>query len=358
VAILFVFFEQIETIVLYINDYKVRENCVYLFKILTDEPPSHSGDIRVYQLGRNPYIDNKTNTEYYELFNPLTCVTDQNNTVLLSLNIRSLMSNHEELSKMIQNLTKAGANIGAIALQEVWSVPHPDVVNLPGYNLILKTRSNGRGGGIGFYLKSSYKYKVLSDLSPFYENEFECLTIETSINGKKTLLSNFYKPPTAVHNSFVNHLENLLHNLAITNHCSFMFCDSNVNLLKIANNATAREYLDTIHNNGFLQPISKATRIAGNSYSLIDHIICNHYNHVNKTGTILADISDHLINFISINPLTTKTKANSPNKHTRVFSLDKMTEFRNALQQQNWHSIHSMSSQPLLGKDGSDHLRF
>jgi hypothetical protein len=71
----------------------------------------------------NPYIDNKTNTEYYELLNPPTCVTDQNNTVLLSLNIRSLMSNHEELSKMIQNLTKAGANIGELPCRKSGQCP-------------------------------------------------------------------------------------------------------------------------------------------------------------------------------------------------------------------------------------------
>jgi hypothetical protein len=101
------------------------------------------------------------------------------------------MSNHEELSKTVCDLTNKGANIGAIALQEVWSVPHSDIVNIPGFNLVLKTRSNGRGGGIGFYKKSCLKHKVLSDLSPFYENEFECLTVETSINGKKNYIKQF-----------------------------------------------------------------------------------------------------------------------------------------------------------------------
>jgi hypothetical protein len=217
------------------------------------------------------------------------------------------MSNHDELSKTVCDLTQKGVNIGAIALQEVWSVPHPDIVNIPGYNLILKTRSNSRGGGIGFYMKSCLKHRVLSDLSPFYENEFECLTVETSINGKKTLLSNFYKPPAADHNNFINHLDNLLNKLASINNRSLIFCDSNINLLKITNNVAARDYLDTVHNNGFLQLISKATRISGNSCSLINHIFCNHFNHLYKTGTFLADISDHLLNFVSLNPLTTKT---------------------------------------------------
>jgi hypothetical protein len=134
----------------------------------------------------------------------------------------------------------------------------------------------------------------------------------------------------------------LLNKLASINNRSFIFCDSNINLLKITNKVAARDYLDTVHNNGFLQLISKATRISGNSYSLIDHIFCNHFNHLYKTGTFLADISDHLLNFVSLNPLTTKTKHNPPNKHTRIFSLDKMTGFRDVLQQQNWFNVTSV----------------
>jgi hypothetical protein len=63
---------------------------------------------------------------------------------------------------------------------------------------------------------------------------------------KKTLLSNFYKPPVADHTNFINHLEKLPHNLAIINHCSFIFGDSNINLLKIANNVAAHDYLDMV----------------------------------------------------------------------------------------------------------------
>jgi hypothetical protein len=41
------------------------------------------------------------------------------------------------------------------------------------------------GGGIGFYISNQFKFKIIHELSPFYENELECLTIEITSNGKK-----------------------------------------------------------------------------------------------------------------------------------------------------------------------------
>ena len=50
------------------------------------------------------------------------------------------------------------------------------------------------------------------------------------------------------------------------------------NLLSINNNNTVAHYLETIYSNRFTQKVGKATLIAGNTYSLIDHIICKSEN--------------------------------------------------------------------------------
>ena len=53
-------------------------------------------------------------------------------------------------------------------------------------------------------------------------------------------------------------------------------------------------YLDIVHSNSFLQTINKATRIQGNSYSLIDHILINNVDYAKvNTGVVLTEISDH-----------------------------------------------------------------
>jgi hypothetical protein len=88
-----------------------------------------------------------------------------------------------------------GSNIKAIALQETWNVPYPELVHIDGFNFISKSRKNGRGGGVGFYLRDNLKYRVVKDLSTFIDNEFESLTVEIQINRKRILLSNYYTPP-------------------------------------------------------------------------------------------------------------------------------------------------------------------
>jgi hypothetical protein len=105
--------------------------------------------------------------------------------VFASLNVRSLMSNFNHLISIITNLTTKNVNLAVVALQEIWSVPYPDLVQIPGFILILKTRTNSRGGGVGFYIKESLDHKIINNLSPFFEKDFECLSIETSIRGRQ-----------------------------------------------------------------------------------------------------------------------------------------------------------------------------
>jgi hypothetical protein len=139
---------------------------------------------------------------------------------------------------------------------------------------------------------------------------------------------------------FINRLDSHLHNLFQTNLTPFVFLDSNINLLKLPNNQTSLDYLDTIHSNGFLQIISKATRITGESFSLIDHILCKNNDSTTLTGTLVTDISDHFMNFVCL-PTNHKTKTDTSTKYMRSFSLQNMTNFRNALNNLRWHNVYA-----------------
>ena len=127
--------------------------------------------------------------------------------------------------------------------------------------------------------------------------------MEIVLNKKKVLLSNIYRSPTPTANSthnehidcFINHLDVHLSNLAILNTDSYVFLDSNINLLKINHSQSAALYLETIFTNGFLQKIGKATRVQWNTFSLIDHILTKTEANVELSGTIISDISDHFI---------------------------------------------------------------
>ena len=169
----------------------------------------------------NSFINDNHSPLYFDLDTFANKFTN-NNIIFLSLNVCSLMSKHQNLSAAINDMLKKQVKIKVIAVQETWNVPYPELVNINGFKLFIKTRTNNRGGGIAFYVKDDITCKIKHNLSPFYEKEFGCLTVEIVLNKKKLILSNIYRSPTPTINatqaehtdSFINHLDVHLSNLA------------------------------------------------------------------------------------------------------------------------------------------------
>ena len=291
----------------------------------------------------NSFINDNHAHKYFD-HDTFSSKFSNNSIIFLSLNVCSLMSKHQNLSTAINDMLRKQVKIKVIAVQETWNVPYPELVNINGFKLFIKTRSNNRGGGIAFFVKDDITCKIKHNLSPFYEKEFECLTVEIVLNKKKLLLSNIYRSPTPTTNatlsehtdSFINHLDVHLSNLSSLNTDSYVFMDSNINLLKINHSQSAALYLETIFANGFLQKIGKATRIQGNSFSLIDHILTKTEVNVEISGTIISDISDHFKNFVAL-PCQ-KSRVNTDNKPKRNFSQFNLRCFKEALGLCTWNS--------------------
>ena len=146
-------------------------------------------------------------------------------------------------------------------------------------------------------------------------------------------------------------LDEFLHNTGALRLKSFIFLDSNINLLNIERNQQAIDYLQTIHTNSFIQTIGKATRIYNNTYSLIDHVLSNSHDKV-RTGVIITDISDHFITFTKCASITHKT--NNPIKKSRDFSHKNMTSFKEYLYKNNWLSVLSTDDVNLAYENFSD----
>jgi len=120
-----------------------------------------------------------------------------------------------------------------------------------------------------------------------------------------------------------------------------VFLDSNFNLFKIASNTFTQNYLETFHNNGFLQIIKKATRVQGQNISSIDHICVKNCNASPISGTIISDLSDHFINFFQLS----EEKVSNENKIkvSRNMCTANMTSFRNALEKISWNSVLALN---------------
>ena len=292
----------------------------------------------------NVFLNDMPNHKYFDM-DLFTANCKQLNCIFLSLNICSLMSKFDELYSLITQLTTSNVNIKIIALQEIWNIPYPELVNIPNFKFVLKTRNLNKGGGVAFYVKNDIHFKILNDLSHFIEKEFECLTIEATINKKKVLLSNIYRSPNPLNNTtqaehvenFINYFDTHLYNLSMKNDDSFVFLDSNINLLSINNNQNAALYLETVYSNGYLQKVGKATRICKSSYSLIDHIVYKSNSKNLCSGTIVTDMSDHFMNFIGLSFANTQRK--NEFRHTRDFSKSKMDNFNNELNNLRWNNV-------------------
>ncbi len=142
-------------------------------------------NINLY-LGNDPtvnhYVDSKSSFGYQDISSIKK--NFPNDPIFLSINVQSLNSKFEKLRDFLNNLSELNLNIAAVALQELWQLPHPDLFKINNFELITKLRPKGRGGGVGFYVREDLLPKIIYNLSYFIEGVFECISIEISITKK------------------------------------------------------------------------------------------------------------------------------------------------------------------------------
>ena len=90
---------------------------------------------------------------------------NNSNLSVMSINIQSLPGKFNELSDMLTQFNQSNFNLDVLCLQETWQIPDPSLFNLPNFqNILLNTRSNARGGGVGIYVKNDLVFSVLNPL--------------------------------------------------------------------------------------------------------------------------------------------------------------------------------------------------
>ena len=207
------------------------------------------------------------------------------------------------------------------------------------------------GGGVGFYLRNGISYKVNKENSVFIDKIFESLSLDISFTSNSSLkqlsVTNIYRSPTALDNqpateqmvTFHEKFDGLLTNLNNLNVDAYVFLDSNINLFNLETNNHAVTYLSNATNSGFILTNFCATRCQKSKSSLIDHIFtnCKDLNFI--SGSIIDDISDHFMTFIS--PNLTKLKSKPKAIKRRLYSKANFDSFKRDLQQTNWASVTS-----------------
>ncbi len=125
--------------------------------------------------------------------------------------------------------------------------------------------------------------------------------------------------------------------------------DLNLDVLKFNDNKYVHEYIDLTFAHGFLQIITKPTRVQKHSATLIDHILTNNLSNNCKTYILCTSISDHFPIFYSI------TNANKPpptshNFTTRNFTSANINRFKDTLTNITWNDVLT-SNDPQIAHD-------
>jgi hypothetical protein len=285
----------------------------------------------------DPSADLNIDCIYYDETSFLQTFQSNENPIIFSLNIRSLMCNHHSLINTLNALSDT--NVHFIALQEIWQIIDPGPVQIPGFKFIYNQREGGRrGGGVGIYVKEGYSLKILKENSIFVQDIFESLVIQVNIpaSKKSIVIANYYRPNN--HSDiFLEHYANFMDNLSNFSCDVFLVSDSNINLLE-PEMGVVQNYEELSYAYGFTNIIKKATRIQGNSCSLIDHIYTKLSVDSIISGVFIDTPSDHFATFCVV-PDLTLPKADEVMQSSRSFSKTKMQFFKESLQNLHWEEV-------------------
>lgn len=210
------------------------------------------------------------------------------NLTFAHINVRSLIPSLENLKNFIST-----QNFDIIGVSETWlyGAISTNNVKIEGYGFVRQDRE-GRGGGVGLYIKNCYKYTLIEN--EFTRNEsFEQVWIRVLLRKVSFIFGCVYRPPSCKFSDFLIHFDNVL--TSITPLSDKLCCggDFNIDYLRILSNDVT-EFNFLLENVGLVQTISTPTRITDTSSTLIDLVlISNDLVLVNSDTLHALNLSDH-----------------------------------------------------------------
>lgn len=309
-------------------------------------------DIRSYNISNDiPYVeflnDIDLNCAYYDEKSYVDSFSSSNNILIFSLNICSLQSKYTPLINLIDNFALNNAKPDIIMLQETF-IKDIFYYSIKGYRAIFNCRPLGsRGGGTTIYCSELYNIKQLTNDAFFIPNILEATVMQVDIPGKsKFLIISVYRPNTHPNknnqeqiNDFFTALGTFLQIIDNYNTQTFIGGDFNLNLFDLHNlNSNSCTFLDIFASFGFINCISKATRIVNQSSTALDQIFLNDISLLCRSGVLIDSPSDHFGTFCEIT-LTKPIIIKDSFRNSRCFGNDNLLRFKAALLNQSWLTI-------------------
>jgi len=306
-----------------------------------------AGNFNNYDDDETPYSESLFSCKYLDETSFCTQFRNNSKFFVMSLNIQSLKAKFNDFRQLISNLLYSNCAPDIICIQEIWQIPSNDLFHLPNYFPLeyLTRRNNVQGGGVGIFLKDSVQYSLLKDHSVMFDKVYESLFVEViSSDNKKYLIGSIYRPGN--HSSmsqsdqfdqFIELFSNSLSGLVDVYNRIYLFGDFNIDTLKYNSSNQVTEYIDLLYSFGFLQIITKPTRVSDSSATLIDHVLTNVYCKTYETVALCSQISDHfpICHFLSGASVSKLPKF----LEYRDFSDEAVNRFRDSIQRFNWTHV-------------------
>ena len=198
-----------------------------------------------------------------------------------------------------------------LTLSETWL--NSSITNLeleiPGYNFYRIDRNTKTGGGVGVYVLQTYKVKVLDNLSNVSDNGLHQLWMNLQVrNLKSIIICTIYRPPDSPFTCFDTDLTPSLITASLQNKPIYILGDGNYNTLDPdCREAIALANFCECFN--LSQVVSKPTRVAETTETLIDVIITSNPQQVIESNVMPSSISDYDLPYVVLRLRKERQKA-------------------------------------------------
>ena len=216
-------------------------------------------------------------------------------------------------------------------------------------------RKSGKGGGLSIYINK----RVCADeddielFCPYNDpentsGEFQFVKIKKCKGHQKTIiLGNVYRSPSTTPTKFNTYFDKILeklNNKRYSNKLIYIVGDFNQDLIKYENDTDCQNLVDSAHNNGFIQLVSRPTRITERTATLIDLTFTNNIDSVLSCNIITADLSDHLAiqTKITLGSSTRESRTTfnkQDKKEFRIFTEANNQIFEQLIREEKWEEI-------------------
>lgn len=272
-----------------------------------------------------------------KLNNYFTNNQDKININVFHMNIRSIQSNFDELTVLLQSFK---FNCDIIVLSESWGVNDINDFSIYGYNIFYNEARYNQNDGLIVYTRNG--------ITPIFENftytQVTFTNIKFKFNNNTYSILAMYRPPASDKTGFLNDLGTVLN--AIDNYhyqIYILLGDINLDLLTPTDPYVSR-YINELSGRGFKSLINRPTRVKNETKTCLDHIFFKQQQIVSN-NTIYpvvfeSAVTDHFSSLLKIQYYANKID----DKNTITKKYVNFTRINECIQTNNWAELYQQTN--------------